>query len=154
MTAAAGLPGGRVTRPARTAVTNSLIQCSVRSRPRRPRRCRSAAGPVRSIIAAKSAVRRPTSPSASGTPVQAHAARDEGSVQVLDGAAHRHRKQMFLDRMAPDSLARLTALAAQQWRGAAARWEGADRVVLLGEVRKRVRTGLGSAPQRVNRPGE
>lgn len=60
---------------------------------------------------------------------------DEGSVQVLDGAAHRHRKQMFLDRMAPDSLARLTALAAQQWRGAAARWEGADRVVLLGEVR-------------------
>ena len=31
---------------------------------------------------------------------------DLGSVQVLDDAAHRHRKQMFMGLMAPEALAR------------------------------------------------
>ncbi|MGQ9365793.1 cytochrome P450 [Azospirillum sp. ST 5-10] len=60
---------------------------------------------------------------------------DRGSVQTLDGEAHRVRKRLFLELMTPDALERLCALAAEEWTAAARRWQGSDRVVLLAELR-------------------
>lgn len=37
---------------------------------------------------------------------------DKGSVQSLDGAAHRHRKGLFMSLMTPDSVARTADLLA------------------------------------------
>ena len=56
---------------------------------------------------------------------------DERSVAVLDGRAHRHRKRMFLQLLAPGSFDRLVDLAEAEWRSAAGRWERRDAVVLL-----------------------
>lgn len=57
---------------------------------------------------------------------------DYGSVQTLDGAAHRHRKAMFMNLMGGAAIARLLDLAAEEWRHAAAGWARQDRVELLG----------------------
>jgi fatty-acid peroxygenase len=57
-----------------------------------------------------------------------------GGVQGLDGEAHRHRKHLFMSLMTPDSIARLVALSADEWRLAIARWERQGRVVLFDEV--------------------
>ncbi|MCI0754631.1 cytochrome P450 [Teichococcus vastitatis] len=56
---------------------------------------------------------------------------DVGSVQTLDGAAHRHRKAMFLSLMTPDAIPRIGTLLAGHWRDAVRRWEGGGEVVLL-----------------------
>ena len=56
---------------------------------------------------------------------------DAGSVQQLDGAAHRQRKQMFMGMMTPEALAAMEALLARRWREAVARWEAREEVVLL-----------------------
>jgi fatty-acid peroxygenase len=40
---------------------------------------------------------------------------DVGSVQTLDGEEHRHRKQMFLSMMKPESLQKLSDIFAEQW---------------------------------------
>jgi fatty-acid peroxygenase len=58
---------------------------------------------------------------------------DLGSVQVLDGEAHRHRKRMFMDLMEPQALQRLAELTAAEWDAAIGRWERAGEVVLLDE---------------------
>ena len=50
---------------------------------------------------------------------------DERSVAVLDGRAHRHRKRMFLQLLAPGSFDRLVDLAEAEWRGAAGDGSGA-----------------------------
>jgi fatty-acid peroxygenase len=66
-----------------------------------------------------------------------HLLQDQGSVQTLDGAAHRLRKQMFMQMMRPEEIERLTTLFAEEWRAATARWADQDRVVLhdaVGEV--------------------
>jgi len=62
---------------------------------------------------------------------------DKGSVQQLDGAAHRHRKQMFMAMMTPDAITAIEVLLARRWREAVARWEQEEEVALLpaaGEV--------------------
>ncbi len=59
---------------------------------------------------------------------------DLGSVQVLDGEAHRHRKLMFMSLMGPGSIARLANLMADSWRAYVEEWESMDRVVLHDEV--------------------
>ncbi|MDJ0388010.1 cytochrome P450 [Roseomonas sp. E05] len=62
---------------------------------------------------------------------------DKGSVQGLDGAAHRHRKRMFMGMMTPEALAAMEVLLARRWREAVARWEEQGEVALLpasGEV--------------------
>ncbi len=43
---------------------------------------------------------------------------DFGSVAVLDGEAHRHRKQMFMELMTPDAIVQLAGLMAEEWRAA------------------------------------
>ncbi|MBE0536233.1 MAG: cytochrome P450 [Phycisphaerae bacterium] len=61
---------------------------------------------------------------------------DKGSVQTLDGEAHRHRKEMFMSLMTPESIERLTQITADAWRARAARWERGGEVVLLSEVQE------------------
>jgi fatty-acid peroxygenase len=59
---------------------------------------------------------------------------DKGSVQTLDGAAHLHRKAMFLDLMSPASIDRLTATFTRVWQERAVSWDH-RQVVLHDEVR-------------------
>lgn len=54
----------------------------------------------------------------------------EGGVQGLDGNAHRHRKQLFMDLMAPQRVEALGELVHEEWMRAAARW-----AVQGGEIR-------------------
>lgn len=59
----------------------------------------------------------------------------QGGVQVLDGDAHRHRKELFLSLMTPGALAALTERAETEWRTTGGRWERQQRpVVLLDEA--------------------
>ena len=62
--------------------------------------------------------------------------RAHGSVQILDGSAHDHRKRMFVSVLAPERVRELTALVAAEWRSDVARWERVPEVVLHGEVRE------------------
>ncbi len=59
---------------------------------------------------------------------------DQGSVQVLDGEAHRSRKQMFMSLMNPASISHLSGLAAEGWRARMTRWQGNSEIVLHHEV--------------------
>jgi fatty-acid peroxygenase len=61
---------------------------------------------------------------------------DEGSVNMLDGEAHGHRKQMFMSLMAPESIGELAATMASEWRARLPRWERRRHVVLAEEVRE------------------
>lgn len=61
---------------------------------------------------------------------------DKGSVQQLDGEAHRARKRMFMSLMTPDSIRRLAGLMEEEWWDRLRRWQGAGTVVLLDEVRE------------------
>lgn len=59
-----------------------------------------------------------------------------GSVQGLDGMAHRQRKDMFMSLMQPERIDQLAELAHQEWRAALQRWRRVERVKLLDEGRK------------------
>lgn len=59
-----------------------------------------------------------------------------GGVQGLDGAAHRHRKAMFLSLLGPDRFGGLVERTAEAWRAAARRWERSGTVVLYDEARE------------------
>lgn len=59
---------------------------------------------------------------------------DKGSVQQLDGPAHRARKRMFMSLMTPGAIRRLGELAEEEWTIRLRRWEGMRRIVLLDEV--------------------
>jgi fatty-acid peroxygenase len=56
---------------------------------------------------------------------------DEGSVQSLDGAAHRHRKGLFMSLMTPISITRTADLLEQHWRNELPRWQATKEVVLM-----------------------
>lgn len=60
----------------------------------------------------------------------------EGGVQGLDGAAHRHRKAMFMDLMTPDRMADLAALFEAEWRKAADGWSLRERIVLYDALQE------------------
>jgi fatty-acid peroxygenase len=59
---------------------------------------------------------------------------DEGSVQLLDGEAHRHRKAMFLALSEPEPIRRLLAATAEEWCRRLDAWESQSAVVLIEEV--------------------
>lgn len=59
---------------------------------------------------------------------------DEGSLQLLDGEAHRRRKRNFMSLMTPERIERLADATAEEWRASLERWEVADEVVLHREV--------------------
>jgi fatty-acid peroxygenase len=61
---------------------------------------------------------------------------DKGSVQLLDGEAHRRRKQMFMSLMTPASIQRLVDAAAEQWHAYLQKWETMNAVVLHDEVQE------------------
>ena len=58
----------------------------------------------------------------------------QGTVQGLDGDAHRRRKAMFLSLLAPDRVDGIAEEFARQWRHRLPSWELQPRVVLLDEV--------------------
>ncbi|EAQ02247.1 fatty acid alpha hydroxylase [Pseudooceanicola batsensis HTCC2597] len=49
---------------------------------------------------------------------------DRGSVQTLDGSAHRVRKALFMDMMGDDRLGEARRLLAEEWQTAADGWRG------------------------------
>jgi fatty-acid peroxygenase len=57
-------------------------------------------------------------------------------VQTLDGAAHRHRKAMFLSIMSRENIRRLVNLAGDAWDWKIGHWTRRDYVVLYPEVRE------------------
>ncbi|WP_424139811.1 cytochrome P450 [Roseomonas chloroacetimidivorans] len=59
---------------------------------------------------------------------------DKGSVQSLDGVAHRHRKGLFMSLMTPDSVVRTADLLEKHWRDVLTRWQAAKEVVLMREM--------------------
>ena len=59
---------------------------------------------------------------------------DKGSVQGLDGAAHRHRKALFMSLMSPDGIARIAGLLEHHWREALPRWTSMAEVRLLPAI--------------------
>lgn len=61
---------------------------------------------------------------------------DKGSVQVMDGAAHDNRKQMFMSLMGPESIQQLVDSFTDLWRAYVGKWEDMDRVVLHDEVQE------------------
>lgn len=63
-----------------------------------------------------------------------HLLQDAGSVQSLEGAAHRHRKQLFLDLMNKESVDRLGQAFDTEWHAAVERWRGKGAVVLHEEL--------------------
>jgi len=63
---------------------------------------------------------------------------DRGSVQMLDGAAHRARRGLFLDLMAPERLELARRVLAEEWQAAAAGWQG--RTVTLRDAVPEVMT--------------
>jgi fatty-acid peroxygenase len=59
---------------------------------------------------------------------------DKGSVALLDGEAHRRRKEMFLSLADLGSSERLADVMEGQWRARNVRWESMDKVVLFREA--------------------
>jgi len=60
---------------------------------------------------------------------------DYGSVQLLDGAAHRRRKRMFLAIGSAQEAERLASFFADEWCRSLEKWGGADHIVLFDELR-------------------
>ncbi|HZG85502.1 cytochrome P450 [Paenibacillus sp.] len=58
-----------------------------------------------------------------------------GGVQTMDGAAHAHRKALFLSLMTPPHQRRLALMAGEEWDRSIAAWERSDRVVLFEEAK-------------------
>jgi fatty-acid peroxygenase len=56
-----------------------------------------------------------------------------GGVQTMDGAAHRHRKHMFMTLLTGEGVERLAGLFVDEWRSGMRRWSETDRIVLLDE---------------------
>lgn len=60
----------------------------------------------------------------------------QGGVQTLDGAAHDHRKQMFMPLLSQEILQELHEIAAEQWSLAIDKWQKEDKIVLYEEVQE------------------
>ncbi|MBC9175842.1 cytochrome P450 [Pseudoroseomonas ludipueritiae] len=59
---------------------------------------------------------------------------DKGSIQGLDGAAHRARKAMFMSLMSPDRISHVAELLERHWHVAVAQWASRPEVTLLPEI--------------------
>ncbi|MBS4196616.1 cytochrome P450 [Lederbergia citri] len=57
-------------------------------------------------------------------------------VQTLDGADHKHRKEMFMALMSQEGIKDLINLTRNEWESAIAKWEDMDEVVLYEEVQE------------------
>ncbi|MCZ2827004.1 MULTISPECIES: cytochrome P450 [unclassified Modestobacter] len=82
-------------------------------------------------------------------PSVGHLLQDLGSVQTLEGDAHRHRKDMFLTVLQGTGSDAVTDALAEEWRRAVPRWQRAGRVVLhpaVNEVLTRAATRWAGVP--------
>lgn len=61
---------------------------------------------------------------------------DKGSVNLMDDAAHKHRKRMFMALMNAAAIEGLADLMAGHWRARLEKWASMDKVVLFDEVRE------------------
>ncbi len=59
---------------------------------------------------------------------------DVGSVQQLDDARHRHRKELFLQVLDPAGTARMVQIFRSQWRSAVDRWSRQPGIELQSEA--------------------
>lgn len=59
---------------------------------------------------------------------------DRGSVQLLDGDAHRRRKQMFMSLMSAAQLQRFTAILERHWQSRLDAWAAMESMVLQHEA--------------------
>ncbi len=57
----------------------------------------------------------------------------KGSVQSMDGSAHRNRKEMFMSLMSPENMEKLMELVADNWENYLSRWEQTNKLVVLFE---------------------
>jgi fatty-acid peroxygenase len=73
-----------------------------------------------------------------------HLLQDEGSVQALDGDAHRARKDMFLRALQGEDSVGLTDIFEREWRAAIPRWQRQGRIV-LNDVMEEVLTRTSAA---------
>jgi fatty-acid peroxygenase len=69
-----------------------------------------------------------------------HSLQDEGSVQTLEGPAHRGRKRIFLDLMTDEHRAALAHRTAEAWEEHWSRWVAASEPVSLIRAAERVLT--------------
>lgn len=60
---------------------------------------------------------------------------DRGSVQLLEGEPHRHRKEVFMSVLDREGVRRLAAQFVKEWRARLPIWERASRIVLFDQVR-------------------
>ena len=58
----------------------------------------------------------------------------QDGVQTLDGAAHRHRKALFMSVMTPESLHQFSTHLAENWRAYLRRWENQAEIELYPEA--------------------
>lgn len=58
----------------------------------------------------------------------------KGGVQGLDGAAHRHRKQMFMSLMTSDKIRLIGQLSEKWWMTYSQRWSREKQIVLYDEI--------------------
>ena len=61
---------------------------------------------------------------------------DEGSVQLMDGEAHRRRKRMFMSLMTPERIKQLADITADEWDASIEKWKEAGGVLLHREVQE------------------
>ena len=66
-------------------------------------------------------------------------------VQLLDNAAHRHRKGMFMSVMGRDSVKKLMDLTAKQWEIYIAKWKKSDQLHVLFEEAQEIQCRAGCA---------
>jgi fatty-acid peroxygenase len=60
----------------------------------------------------------------------------QGGVQGMDGAAHKHRKKLFMSLMTPESIREICQIAEEQWEMAIQDWQQEERIELLYETEK------------------
>lgn len=60
----------------------------------------------------------------------------QNGVQGLDGAAHKHRKLLFMSLMTPERLKGIVDLTRAQWEKTIKKWESKDRIILFDDVQE------------------
>ena len=60
----------------------------------------------------------------------------ENPLHTLDNGAHRHRKELLLSVMSPESIGKLMNLMNVQWHAYQQKWEKRERIVLFEEVQE------------------
>ncbi len=69
-------------------------------------------------------------------PTIQHLLQDKGSVQTLEGDAHRHRKRAFMSLMLPPAMKQLGDIFEEEWKNVEDRWLTRGRVKLHDMVRE------------------